>query len=104
MSEGDAANQTVRKFVRDTAAERKKQLDLDKKYVFTSPSGLRFVAQLIFECGLYAANPDMGKRSVALGLRAAALKCGESVWHDIEKEIIAKRIDPTNAPKEIEDE
>lgn len=106
MSEfGPSTSASIHKYVKQTQQDRKRQLEADQKFVFSNPAGRRFVAALIWECGLYQSNPDMGKRSVALGLRAAALACGEEHWHAIEKEIVDKRIDPKNAPRqEPEDE
>lgn len=84
--------------------ERQRQFDEDVKFVFSHPSGRRFIAALIDNCGLYRTNPDMGKRAVALDLRAAALKIDPALWRGIETEILARRIEPSKSPKENEDE
>ena len=83
--------------------DRQRQLEQDARVVFSSESGRRFLAALIDNCGLYHPNPDMGKRSVALGLRASVIRCDPKLWSAIEAEILARRIEPQKS-KENSDE
>lgn len=84
--------------------ERQKILDAAMRSVLADPNGRLVFATLIDDCGLYHPSPDMGKRSVALGIRAKALKLDPKLWFALEAEIVARRIEPENKPKEIEDE
>lgn len=101
---GPSVDPEVRQEVRDKRKLRERQQEADVMHVMSHPAGQRFVAAIIDDCGLYKANPDMGKRSVALGLRELALRCDPTVWRAIEAEVIARRITPTNKPKENSDE
>jgi hypothetical protein len=91
------SQETVRK-------ERQRQLDEDARFVFTHPSGRRFVAALLDNCGLYALSPDLGKRSVAVGLRDKAIMLDPKIWSAIDAEIVARRIAPPKPPVEVEDD
>ena len=86
-----------------TLDDRQRQLEADARVVFSSEPGRRFLAALIDNCGLYHPNPDMGKRSVALGLRASIIKCDPRLWSAVEAEILARRIE-SQKPKETPDE
>lgn len=91
--------------IKSQQEERQRQLDEDARFVFSHPSGRRFVAALMDNCGLYHLNPDLGKRAVAIGLRDKALKIDPKLWTGIEAEILARRIEPPKKQdKETEDD
>ena len=84
--------------------KRQTRLDGAFKAVLSTPDGRLVVANLMLNCGLYHPSPDLGKRSVALGLREKAIRLDPKLWSALDAEILALRIDPQTSPKESEDE
>lgn len=88
----------------DKMEQRRVKIDGAFKSVLATPDGRLIMASLMLECGLYHPSPDLGKRSVALGLREKAIRLDPKLWSALDAEILALRIDPQTKPKEPEDE
>jgi hypothetical protein len=110
---GSSQDPEARRFVRDTVKERNRQQAADALFVCGSPQGQRFLAWLLAEVGLYnevfneaprRSAFDEGRKSVGNRVRRVAIATGSRNWLAIEAEVIARRIEPTNKPKEKTDE
>lgn len=93
--------------------ERRRQQAEDAMAVCSSPHGRRFLAWLVEEVGMYRevfneaprrSAFDEGRKSVGFLLRRVAMATGISHWTAIEEEIQKRKIEPTNRPKETENE
>lgn len=111
--DGPSSDPVFRQEVRDTQKERDRRLVSDTLAVMSSGSGQRFLAWLLDDCGLLRtrfieaareAAFQEGRRSVASQLCGVAIACDPKHWRAIEDEMIARRIVPTNKPKEIVNE
>lgn len=113
IEEGPSTNRATRQRVNDTIEERKRQQAADALFLCSRPEGRRFIAYLIDEVGLFrevfSEAPrrsafDEGRKSVGHLLRRIAIATDPANWTAIEAQILARKIDPTNKPKEIQDE
>lgn len=111
--EGAAANPVIRKEIRDTHDERDRRLVADTLAVLSTPTGQRFLAYLLEDCGLLRTNfvedPrrsafNEGRRSVASQLCGVIMACDVKYWRAVEDAMIARRIPPTNKIKETDNE
>ena len=110
---GPSQDPEARKLVRDTLKERDRQQAADVLAVVSSPHGQRFLAWIMEDCGLLktsfiddqrlAAFKD-GRRSVASQLCGVAIACDPKYWRAIEDAMLARRIQPSNKPKENQNE